>query len=70
MPHEQDTQIILRTSKAAGRKASYVRAANRENQPLAAWCFRHLDQASGHIEPAPQPPPTPGGMGRTGSARP
>lgn len=40
-----DSQIHLRVQR--DRKAAYVRAANRRRQTLAAWCFEHLDRASG-----------------------
>lgn len=40
------SQIQLRVQRS--RKAAYVRAANRTNRTLAAWCFEHLDKASGY----------------------
>lgn len=41
-----DSQIQLRVTRS--RKAAYVRAANRQRKTLAAWCFGHLDAASGY----------------------
>lgn len=41
-----DTQIFLRVQRS--RKAAYVRAANKTNRTLAAWCFEHLDKASAY----------------------
>jgi len=41
-----DSQIQLRVQRS--RKAAYVRAANKSNRTLAAWCFEHLDKASGY----------------------
>jgi hypothetical protein len=43
-----DSQIQLRVTRR--RKAAYVRAANIKKETLAAWCFTHLDKASGHKE--------------------
>jgi len=40
------SQIQLRVQKA--RKGAYVHAANKKGQTLAAWCFEHLDKASGY----------------------
>lgn len=37
-------QLQFRVSP--GRKQRYVRAAEREKQPLAAWALGHLDRAS------------------------
>ena len=48
--NDEDTFIILRTSRRGRRKSSDVRAANRSNLTLAAWCFRELDRVSGHVE--------------------
>lgn len=39
-------QIQLRVKGA--RKASYVRAANKKQQSLAAWMFEQCDAASGY----------------------
>jgi hypothetical protein len=39
-----ESQIQLRVQRS--RKAAYVRAANKSNRTLAAWCFEHLDKAS------------------------
>ena len=44
--NNEDTFIILRTSRRGRRKSSYVRAANRSNLTLAAWCFRELDRVT------------------------
>jgi predicted HicB family RNase H-like nuclease len=48
LPPDQvaSSQIHLRVTRQ--RKAAYVRAANRTQQTLAAWCFDHLDKAAGH----------------------
>jgi hypothetical protein len=43
------SQIQLRVQ--THRKAAYVRAANKKGLTLAAWCFEHLDKASGYTEP-------------------
>jgi hypothetical protein len=43
-----DSQIQLRVTRR--RKSAYVRAANQTKSTLAAWCFTHLDRASGHKE--------------------
>lgn len=48
--HPAESQIQLRVQRC--RKSAYVRAANRTNRTLAAWCFEHLDKAAGY-----QPPP-------------
>jgi hypothetical protein len=48
-----ESEIVLRVSRT--RKSAYVRAAQRrEKKPrtLAAWCFEHLDKASGYEEDA------------------
>jgi predicted HicB family RNase H-like nuclease len=37
-----DSQIQLRVTRQ--RKASYVRAANKKKQTLAAWAFEALDR--------------------------
>ena len=37
-------QLMVQTK----RKAAYVRAANKNGQTLAEWCFDHLDAASGY----------------------
>jgi TPR repeat protein len=49
MPENEraSSQIQLRVSRK--RKAAYVRAA--KPGPLAGWCFKHLDAASGFTEP-------------------
>jgi hypothetical protein len=39
-----ESQIQLRVQRS--RKSAYVRAANRTNHTLAAWCFKHLDHAA------------------------
>jgi hypothetical protein len=41
-----DSQIQLRVARK--RKAAYVRAANKKQQTLAAWCFEALDRESGY----------------------
>lgn len=43
-----DSQIQLRVTRK--RKASYVRAASKRKQTLAAWCFEALDRESGYVE--------------------
>lgn len=40
------SQIQLRVQTK--RKAAYVRAASKKGLTLAAWCFEHLDRASGY----------------------
>lgn len=42
-----ESQLQLRVQRS--RKAAYVRAANKSNRTLAAWCFEHLDKASGFV---------------------
>lgn len=45
----KDSQIQLRVERE--RKAAYVKAANKsklKKKTLAAWCFHHLDKASGY----------------------
>ena len=41
-----DSQIQLRVQRT--RKAAYVRAAQKEKQTLASWCFEALDKKSGY----------------------
>jgi hypothetical protein len=43
------SQIQLRVQTK--RKAAYVRAANKNGQTLAEWCFKHLDAASSYEDP-------------------
>jgi hypothetical protein len=43
-----DSQIQLRVTRK--RKGAYVRAANKQKQTLAAWCFKALDKEAGHLE--------------------
>lgn len=40
-----DAHIQLRVTRT--RKATYVRAAVKNKQTLAAWCFEALDRKSG-----------------------
>ncbi len=56
--HEKaESQIILRVKTR--RKAAYVRAANRQNQTLAAFVTETCDAASGYVdETSTQPKPT------------
>lgn len=48
-----EAQIQLRVQRS--RKAAYVRASNKTNRTLAAWCFEHLDAASGFRPFTPAP---------------
>lgn len=51
MPGElASSQIHLRVQRT--RKGAYVRAARKTNRTLAAWCFEHLDAASGYHPPS------------------
>jgi hypothetical protein len=54
LPEDKRAGSFIQLRVKRERKAAYVRAAQRrakKPKTLAAWCFEHLDKASGYTEP-------------------
>jgi hypothetical protein len=48
LPENKKASSQMQFRVSGKRKAAYVKAANKKQQTLAAWCFEKLDGAAGY----------------------